>query len=34
MPHQGGDTMDVLTKLGYTPEQVEKLAEDGIVKMS
>ena len=34
MPHQGGDTMDVLTKLGYAPEQVEKLAEDGIVKMS
>ena len=25
MPEQGGDTIDVLTKLGYTPEQIDEL---------
>jgi L-carnitine CoA-transferase len=34
MPDQGGDTVDVLTKLGYSEEQIAKMAEDGIVKIS
>ncbi|MEG1197185.1 MAG: L-carnitine CoA-transferase [Eggerthellaceae bacterium] len=33
MPHQGGDTADVLGKLGYTTEQVQELAAQGIVKL-
>ena len=33
MPAQGGDTMDVLTKLGYTAEQVQELAEKNVVKI-
>ena len=32
MPAQGGDTVDVLTKLGYSDEQIARLAADGIVK--
>ena len=32
MPEQGGDTIDVLTKLGYTPEQIAELEEKGAVK--
>ena len=33
MPAQGGDTMDTLTKLGYTAEQVQELAEKNVVKI-
>ncbi|MEG0070323.1 MAG: L-carnitine CoA-transferase [Raoultibacter sp.] len=33
MPHQGGDTADVLGKLGYTDKQVEDLAAQGIIKL-
>ncbi len=33
MPHQGGDTVDVMTKLGYTPEQIDELAAAGVVKI-
>ena len=32
MPAQGGDTVDVLTKLGYSDEQIARFAADGIVK--
>lgn len=32
MPRHGGDTADVLAKLGYTPEQVAELAAAGVVK--
>ena len=34
MPHQGGDTVDVLTKLGYTEDQINELLEAGVVKAS
>lgn len=34
MPHQGGDTIDVLGKLGYSEEEVKALAEQGIVKVA
>ena len=34
MPKQGGDTIDVLVKAGYTEEQVRELAEQGVVKIS
>ena len=34
MPKQGGDTVDVMTKLGYTQEQIDELAAAGIVKIS
>ena len=34
MPHQGGDTVDVLTKLGYTEEQIKELLASGVVKES
>ena len=34
MPEQGGDTVDVLTKLGYDAATIKKLAEDGIVKIA
>lgn len=33
MPAQGGDTLDTLTKLGYTAEQVQELAEKNVVKI-
>ena len=33
MPPQGGDTVDVMTKLGYTPEQIDELAAAGVVKV-
>lgn len=33
MPAQGGDTMDVLTKIGYTEDEVRALAEKGVVKV-
>lgn len=33
MPAQGGDTVDVLTKLGYTRDQIDELAEAGVVKI-
>ena len=33
MPHQGGDTVDVMTKLGYTQEQIDELAAAGVVKI-
>ena len=32
MPEQGGDTIDVLTKLGYTPEQIDELIAANVVK--
>jgi len=32
MPDQGYDTVDVLTKLGLTPAQIEELANKGIIK--
>ncbi|MCI9262827.1 MAG: L-carnitine CoA-transferase, partial [Eggerthellaceae bacterium] len=34
MPEHGGDTVDVLTKLGYTREQIDQLAADGVVKVA
>ena len=34
MPYQGGDTVDVLTKLGYTEEQIKELLASGVVKES
>lgn len=34
MPHQGGDTVDVLTKLGYSEDEIKDLADKGIVKIS
>ncbi len=34
MPHQGGDTVDVLTKLGYTEDQIKELLASGVVKES
>ena len=33
MPEQGGDTVDVLTKLGYTKEQIDELNASGVVKV-
>ena len=33
MPPQGGDTVDVMTKLGYTPEQIDELAAAGVGKI-
>ncbi|MEG2261439.1 MAG: L-carnitine CoA-transferase [Raoultibacter sp.] len=33
MPHQGGDTVDVLSRLGYTAEQIKDLAAQGVVKV-
>ena len=33
MPNQGGDTVDVLTKLGYSPEQIAELEAAGVVKV-
>lgn len=32
MPHQGGDTVDVLSKMGYSAEQIESWKNDGIIK--
>ena len=32
MPAKGGDTADVLTKLGYTPEQIAALEEEGAIR--
>lgn len=32
MPKQGGDTRDVLAKLGYSDEAIDKLIADGVVK--
>lgn len=32
MPSQGGDTIDVLTKLGYSKEKIDQLLSDGVVK--
>ncbi|MEG0323062.1 MAG: CoA transferase, partial [Raoultibacter sp.] len=32
MPHQGGDTADVLSKLGYTKEQLAELEAAGVIK--
>lgn len=32
MPHQGGDTADVLGKLGYTDEQLNELEAAGVIK--
>lgn len=34
MPNQGGDTVDVLTKLGYSPEQIAELEAAGVIKTS
>ena len=34
MPNQGGDTADVLTKLGYTADQIAALSESGVVKVA
>ena len=34
MPKQGGDTADVLTKLGYTADQIAALNESGVVKVA
>ena len=34
MPKQGGDTADVLTKLGYTADQIAALSESGVVKVA
>ena len=34
MPMQGGDTADVLTKLGYTADQIAALSESGVVKVA
>ncbi|WP_297156527.1 CoA transferase, partial [uncultured Ellagibacter sp.] len=34
MPKQGGDTVDVLSKLGYTAEQIAALNESGVVKVA
>ena len=34
MPHQGGDTVDVLTKLGYTEDQIKELLASDVVKES
>ncbi len=34
MPKQGGDTRDILSKMGYSDEEINKLAADGIVKLS
>ncbi len=34
MPHQGEDTVDVLAKLGYSPEQIDGLLAAGVVKAS
>ena len=33
MPHQGGDTVDGMTRLGYTGEQIDELAAAGVVKI-
>ena len=33
MPSIGGDTMDVLTKLGYSEDEVRALAEKGVVRL-
>ena len=33
MPHQGGDTADVLSKLGYLEEDILSLAQKGVVKL-
>ena len=32
MPGKGGDTFDVLTKLGYTPERIKELEEEGAIR--
>jgi L-carnitine CoA-transferase len=32
MPKHGGDTRDVLQKLGYSEETIDKLIADGVVK--
>lgn len=34
MPHQGGDTADVLSRAGYSPEEIARLTEAGIVKQA
>ncbi|MDR1710284.1 MAG: L-carnitine CoA-transferase [Propionibacteriaceae bacterium] len=34
MPEQGEDTVDVLSKLGYAPEQIENYIATGVVKAS
>lgn len=34
IPKQGGDTADVLTKLGYTADQIAALNESGVVKVA
>ena len=33
MPHQGGDTADVLNKLGYQDKDIQALAQKGVVKL-
>ena len=32
MPHQGGDTVDVLTKLGYSEAEINKMIDEGVLK--
>ena len=32
MPHQGEDTRPVLEGLGYTQEEIDRLAQEGVVK--
>lgn len=34
MPHQGGDTVDVLGKLGYSEQEIKELADKGVVKVA
>lgn len=34
MPAQGGDTIDVLTKLGYTADEIDALIAQNVVKAS
>lgn len=34
MPDHGYDTSDVLARLGYTPEEIDRLIEAGVVKQS
>lgn len=34
MPHQGQDSSDVLARLGYSPEEIARLIEAGVIKQT